>query len=86
VEKLLLESPYIDNCLVAGADKPFVVAIILPDFDLLKNWCDSHQVHWTCPPVYGTAPQSHTIHANADRFVLRCAPPSPTGTQNLNRP
>lgn len=57
VEKLLLESPYIDNCLVAGADKPFVVAIILPDFDLLKNWCDSHQVHWTSPQFMALHPK-----------------------------
>ncbi len=62
VERLLMASPYIDNCLVAGADKAFVVALILPDFELLQNWCHAQGIHWT-------APQFMALHPKVIQFM-----------------
>ena len=62
VERALLESPYIENCMVFGADRPYVTALILPDFELLKSWCDANGVHWT-------APQFMAIHPNVIKWL-----------------
>ncbi len=62
VERALRESPYIENCLVCGADRPFVSALVLPDFDQLKAWCDDAGIHWT-------APQFMALHPKVTRFM-----------------
>lgn len=62
VEKALMESPYIENCLAFGADRPFVTALILPDFEMLKNWCDANGIHWT-------APQFMAIHPKVNKWM-----------------
>lgn len=62
VEKALMESPYIENCLVAGADRPFVSALILPDFEQLEAWCAKNNIHWT-------APQFMALHPKVNRFI-----------------
>ena len=43
------DSPFINQCIVIGFKKPFVSALIVPDFDVLKKWCEAHDVHWTAP-------------------------------------
>ncbi len=62
VERAMLESPYIENCLVCGADKPFAAALILPDFAQLEAWCRQNNVHWT-------APQFMALHPKVLRFM-----------------
>ena len=47
IEHKLKLSPFIDQCMVVGFKRPFVVALILPNFPLLELWCRENQVHWT---------------------------------------
>lgn len=42
-------SPFISQCLVIGFNKPFVTAILVPHFQLLKTWCEEQGIHWTSP-------------------------------------
>jgi len=49
IENLAKSTPYIEECMVLGAQRPFPVALILPQFGLLKQWCEAHNVHWTAP-------------------------------------
>ncbi len=49
LENNLRHSPYIDHCMVIGLNKPYLCALILPNFELIKKWCHNHQVHWTSP-------------------------------------
>ncbi len=49
VENALLRSPYIAQCMAFGSGKPWVSALIVPNFTLLHRWCMEHQVHWTAP-------------------------------------
>lgn len=49
VEQQLLRSPFISQCMVVGANKPFAAAFILPEFGVLENWCRENKVHWTSP-------------------------------------
>ncbi|MGB4972266.1 MAG: long-chain fatty acid--CoA ligase, partial [Cyclobacteriaceae bacterium] len=43
------QSPFIQHCLILGFQKPFVVALIVPQFEILKTWCESEGIHWTSP-------------------------------------
>jgi long-chain acyl-CoA synthetase len=49
VEQQLVGSPYISQALVLGLNRPFVGALIVPDFQQLEAWCVENKVHWTAP-------------------------------------
>lgn len=49
VEQQLLNSPFISQCMVVGLNRPFVGALIVPNFHTLEAWCHEHKVHWTSP-------------------------------------
>lgn len=49
LENILKNSDFVNDAIVAGANKPMVVAIIYPDFKELKDWCELNNVHWTSP-------------------------------------
>ena len=43
-------SPFLAQCLVYGFNKPFVVALLVPNMGMLSAWCAENQIHWTAPP------------------------------------
>lgn len=47
IENSLKSSPYILQCLVIGFSRPFVSALIVPNFKLLEEWCQLEEIHWT---------------------------------------
>lgn len=49
VEQQLLNSPYITQCMVVGLNRPFVGALLVPNFKALETWCLENKVHWTAP-------------------------------------
>ena len=49
IETLLKASPYIEECLVLGFQRPFATALVMPNFNLLQSWCEEHGIHWTAP-------------------------------------
>ncbi len=49
VEQILVDSPFIADALVAGFQKPFLAAVILPDFVFLERWCKEKGIHYTAP-------------------------------------
>lgn len=42
-------SAYIQQCLIIGFNRPYVTALIVPNFALLENWCTQESIHWTAP-------------------------------------
>lgn len=42
-------SPFIQQCLILGFQKPFVTALLVPNFEILKSWCRQEHIHWTAP-------------------------------------
>lgn len=40
---------FIDQCMIVGFNRPYVVALILPNFTALQQWCEANKVHWTAP-------------------------------------
>jgi long-chain acyl-CoA synthetase len=49
IENQLKTTAFIDQCLVYGLAKPYVVALIVPNFHFLKEWCEQKGIHWTAP-------------------------------------
>jgi long-chain acyl-CoA synthetase len=49
MENLINSSRFILQSLVIGFNRPFVIALLVPDFNMLKEWCLSKEIHWTAP-------------------------------------
>ncbi len=49
IEQLLSNSFFVDQCMVIGFQKPYIAAIIVPEFGRLEKWCTQNQIHWTAP-------------------------------------
>ena len=49
LENILQSYPLIEHALILGFQKPFVAALIRPNFVLLQHWCEENNVHWTAP-------------------------------------
>ncbi|MFN7116841.1 MAG: long-chain fatty acid--CoA ligase, partial [Saprospiraceae bacterium] len=49
VENQMRANPFIEQCMVVGFNRPYVVALILPNFTSLQQWCATNNVHWTAP-------------------------------------
>jgi long-chain acyl-CoA synthetase len=47
IEDLFKESPMIDNMAVFGENQKFAGALIIPDFNDLRNWCDHKGIEYT---------------------------------------
>ena len=54
LETHLASSPFISQCMVYGFNKPFVIAVLVPHFALLQNWCEEKRHSLDKPTVYGT--------------------------------
>lgn len=49
IESRFAESGFIENIVIFGENKKFAVALIVPDFIFLKNWCKKHKIPFTTP-------------------------------------
>jgi long-chain acyl-CoA synthetase len=47
VENRLKESPFIDTLMVVGENQKFAAAIIVPDFNHLRGWCQIKGMNYT---------------------------------------
>ena len=50
LEAYFRESHFIDHLLLIGFKRPFLSALLLPNFDALEHWALHADVHWTSPP------------------------------------
>ncbi|MEI6407751.1 MAG: long-chain fatty acid--CoA ligase [Bacteroidota bacterium] len=49
VEAQLNQHLLISQSMAVGLNKPYVAALIIPDFNQLEAWCRANNVHWTAP-------------------------------------
>lgn len=49
IEEKFTESKFFENVVVFGEGQKFAAAIIVPDFNFLKEWCKRHQLTFTSP-------------------------------------
>ena len=47
IENKFKESSFIDSIVVLGENQKFAAALIVPDFDYLKSWCDVKDIKYT---------------------------------------
>lgn len=44
IERIFRESPFVQDILVVGENKPYLSAVIIPDFDFLRDWQARHGI------------------------------------------
>ncbi len=49
IENLFLASKYIDQFIIIGDRRMYVTALIVPDFEALKEYADANRIHYTDP-------------------------------------
>jgi long-chain acyl-CoA synthetase len=49
IENALKESRFIEQCIVVGDGRPYPIALLVPNFDAVKEWCSRHSVEYTTP-------------------------------------
>jgi long-chain acyl-CoA synthetase len=49
LESTLTHDHLIQQALVIGYHRPYTIALIIPDFDVLKKVCEAKNIHWTAP-------------------------------------
>ena len=61
IEERLKRSPWIEQCMALGSERPFPIALITPCFPLLQQWCEENDIHWTAPAymVHNLKVQQH---------------------------
>ena len=47
IEGKFTESPFISSMMVVGENQKFAAALIVPNFDHLKNWCEENHITFT---------------------------------------
>jgi long-chain acyl-CoA synthetase len=57
-----LKSPFIQQCLILGFQRPFVTALLVPNFQLLETWCKQQDIHWTSPQFMVHNIRVHAIY------------------------
>lgn len=62
IESRLVLNHYVEQCMVMGFNRPFPVALILPNFPMLELWCAQHQVHWTSPQFMVMNPKVEKLY------------------------
>ena len=61
VEQQLMLSPFVSQAMATGLNQPFVGALIVPNFDMLEEWCKEQNVHWTAPQFMVLNPRVHKL-------------------------
>lgn len=44
IENKMKESPFIEQMMVVGAERKFTAAVIVPNFTVLKSWCNENSI------------------------------------------
>jgi len=57
IENKLKESPFIDTAVVVGENQKFAAALIIPNFEHLKNWCSVKEIPYTTDKEMVTLPE-----------------------------
>ncbi len=47
IEDKMIQSKYIDQIVVLGENQKFVAALIVPDFQAIKDWCENEKIVYT---------------------------------------
>jgi Long-chain acyl-CoA synthetases (AMP-forming) len=68
LENHFASSPFILQALAIGFNRPFVTAVFVPNFSILKNWCDEQSIHWTSPYMVHNIKVIQKMQSEVDRL------------------
>ncbi len=57
IEDMLVRSRFIEQVVVVGENQKFAAALVIPDFEFLKCWCERHDVKYTTKEEMAQNPQ-----------------------------
>ncbi|MBX2962214.1 MAG: long-chain fatty acid--CoA ligase [Cyclobacteriaceae bacterium] len=49
LQNYFMQSSFIQRCLIIGFQRPYLTALIVPNFEWLELWCTQEGIHWTAP-------------------------------------
>ncbi len=49
IESILVHHPLIHQAMIVGFQRPYTIALIIPDFKALQPVCAEKKIHWTAP-------------------------------------
>ena len=49
IESILDHHPLINDAMIIGFQRPYTIALIIPDFEALQKVCLEKHIHWTAP-------------------------------------
>lgn len=71
IEQRLKESPFIENIIVVGENKPYPAALIIPNFEYLTGWCAVKEIPYVSREAASANPKIISrIQREIDRFNL----------------
>ena len=70
IEQRIKLSPYVDNCMLVGADRPYSAVVVAPDFDALAPWAAERGLP-ADPQALAGAPELERLLAA--EIAARCA-------------
>jgi long-chain acyl-CoA synthetase len=69
IEQRLKESPFIEHIMVIGESRPFPAALIIPNFEYLKGWCEVKEIPYVSREKAANHPTIiHRILREIDRY------------------
>ncbi|WP_294347443.1 long-chain fatty acid--CoA ligase [Prosthecochloris sp.] len=71
IEQLIAENNYVEQVMVAGEKKPFLVALIVPNFSELESFADERQLNWTTKSDLVELKQVRQIYESLLRNISR---------------
>ena len=69
IENILKESPFIDNSMVVGENQKFAAALIVPNFEHLKSWCNIKKIDY---PGNEEIIKEYVIRKRYQREIEKC--------------
>ncbi len=71
IENLILESAFVDQAMIVGEKRPFLVALIVPDFQKLKEFAAEHNLSASSPKELIASKEVVQIYEKLLRSVSR---------------
>lgn len=75
IESKLCNSPFVENCLVIGTDRPYFVTVISPDFYFLQQWCEEQKISFNTTSKFLLTKKIQNLFARIlDEYNQQAAP------------
>ena len=71
IEEELSKCLFIDNIIVTGINKYYLVALIIPNFDYIKNWCTKNKINYNKTKIVSNKLLHNEIESFINNFNIK---------------